>query len=59
MTERDNTVNAVVAVGSNLAGYQLAEQIGQGILSVVFRARDQRLDRIVALKVISAARPAP
>jgi hypothetical protein len=36
--------------GSRVAGYWLEEQIGTGGMAVVFRARDERLDRRVALK---------
>jgi serine/threonine-protein kinase len=38
-----------------VAGYWLEEQIGQGGMAVVFRARDERLARQVALKVLSPA----
>ena len=44
-----------LAAGSQLAGYRLEEQIGQGGMAVVFRAVDQRLGRRVALKVLSSA----
>lgn len=41
--------------GSVIAGYRLEEQIGRGGMAVVFRARDERLNRQVALKILSPA----
>ena len=41
------------AAGSRLGGYRLEEQIGAGGMAVVFRARDERLDRLVALKIMT------
>jgi serine/threonine protein kinase/DNA-binding beta-propeller fold protein YncE len=40
-------------VGSQIAGYRLEEQIGRGGMAVVYRAYDARLDRHVALKILS------
>ncbi|MGW6685085.1 serine/threonine-protein kinase [Streptomyces sp. NPDC054961] len=39
--------------GRRIAGYQLEREIGRGDLSVVYRAVDLRLDRTVALKLIT------
>jgi serine/threonine protein kinase len=39
--------------GSRVAGYLLADLVGVGEMAVVFRARDEGLGRIVALKVLA------
>src|ERR1700676_813175 len=44
-----------LSAGSRIAGYRLEEQIGQGGMAVVFRDQDQRLQRQVALKILSPA----
>ena len=41
-----------LAAGTRIAGYLLEEQVGAGGMAVVFRARDERLDRQVALKIL-------
>ncbi len=42
-----------LAVGSQIAGYQIEEQIGRGGMAVVYRAFDPRLGRSVALKILA------
>jgi serine/threonine protein kinase len=38
--------------GSVVAGYRLEALVGTGGMAVVFRARDVRLERLVALKIL-------
>ena len=45
---------AALVPGARIGGYLLEEEIGAGGMAVVFRARDERLDRPVALKVLAA-----
>jgi len=47
------TGGAAFTPGSRIAGYRLEEEIGAGGMAVVFRARDDRLDRLVALKLLT------
>jgi formylglycine-generating enzyme required for sulfatase activity len=47
---------ALLAPGSTLGDYELLETLGGGGMGLVFRARQRRLDRDVALKIIRPER---
>ncbi len=42
-------------VGQTLGDYQLVAEIGRGGMGIVFSARDQKLDRLVAVKLLPMA----
>ena len=41
-------------IGRTVAHYEILDTIGQGGMGTVYKARDVRLDRPVAIKMISA-----
>jgi eukaryotic-like serine/threonine-protein kinase len=50
----NNTVQPKNLEGQRIGPYQLASKIGAGGMGEVYKARDTRLDRSVAIKVLSA-----
>jgi serine/threonine protein kinase len=55
MSENSDWAFAGFVPGTRMSHYLLEQQIGAGGMAVVFRARDENLDRTVALKILTPA----
>jgi WD40 repeat protein len=53
--DEDSQTLGGLRAGSLVAGYRIESRTGAGAMAVVFRARDERLGRLVALKVLAPA----
>jgi serine/threonine protein kinase len=45
-----------IVIGARLGPFEILGPIGRGGMGEVYRARDPRLDRVVAIKIVTASR---
>ena len=53
MTEDIGSAPPETTIGTQIAGYQIEAEIGRGGMAIVYRARDIKLSRLVALKILA------
>jgi serine/threonine protein kinase len=53
VTEEISSAPLETAPGAQIAGYQIEAEIGRGGMAIVYRARDGKLGRTVALKILA------